>query len=72
MKHVTIKTFRKDLPLNKIEVSEDNVRHTKQKVGLEDLKDSIKNYRYNYVIQAYKGGVVAISSTVSDMTITKT
>lgn len=44
MKHVTVKNFRNDLPLSKIEVSEDNVRRTKQKAGLEDLKGSIKKY----------------------------
>ena len=57
MKHVTVKNFRKDLPIDKIEVSEDNVRHTKRKAGLEDLKDSIKKYGLiQPVVVIEKGG----------------
>jgi ParB family chromosome partitioning protein len=41
MEKVVIRTFVPDLALDKIEVAEENVRKTRQKAGLEELKLSI-------------------------------
>ena len=44
MQKVHIKKFEPKLPLNKIEVSPENVRHTNRTAGLSDLVESIKKY----------------------------
>jgi ParB family transcriptional regulator, chromosome partitioning protein len=41
---VTIKDFVPDLPLAQIVVADENVRHTKRKVGLDELKQSIETF----------------------------
>ncbi len=44
MQKVSIRKFDPELPIEKIGVSPINVRHTKQKSGLDDLKKNIEKY----------------------------
>lgn len=44
MQQIIIKEFVPDLPLNQIDIAEENVRKSKQKVGIDDLKSSIQQF----------------------------
>jgi ParB/RepB/Spo0J family partition protein len=58
MEQVTIQEYIPDLDLDKIDIAEENVRKSKQKSGLEDLKSSIEQFGliHPIVVIAKRGG----------------